>query len=105
MAAALAGVIHDRQGTDNQEPNRGQYNQNGGFHRDFDHCDGERAAMDLLRRRERRDRACPDPAGAPIIVSPLAPSFCFSAVRAQAVAHELTSQAPRRRSDPSWTST
>jgi hypothetical protein len=30
---------------------------------------GERAAMDLLRRRHRRDRDCPDPAGAPIIAS------------------------------------
>ena len=39
MAAALAGVIHDRQRTDNQEPNRGQDNQNGGFHRDLDHCE------------------------------------------------------------------
>src|SRR5262249_29848663 len=42
---------------------------------------GERAAMDLLRRRHRRDRACPDPAGAPIIASPFHPIFCFSAVR------------------------
>src|SRR6516164_6013919 len=31
---------------------------------------GERVAMDLLRRRHRRDRPCPDPTGAPIIVSP-----------------------------------
>jgi hypothetical protein len=26
MAAALAGVIHDRQGTDNREHNRSEYN-------------------------------------------------------------------------------
>src|SRR5215472_15344761 len=38
---------------------------------------GERAAMDLLRRRHRRDRACPDPAGASIIASPFHPAFCF----------------------------
>ena len=36
---------------------------------------GEHAAMDLLRRWHRRDRACPDPAGAPIIVSPFHPVF------------------------------
>jgi hypothetical protein len=42
---------------------------------------GECAAMDLLRRRHRRDRACSDPAGAPIIASPFHPIFCFSAVR------------------------
>jgi hypothetical protein len=29
----------------------------------------------LLRRRHRRDRACPDPAGAPIIAIPFHPIF------------------------------
>jgi hypothetical protein len=29
----------------------------------------------------RRNRACPDPAGAPIIASPFHPIFCLSAVR------------------------
>src|SRR6516225_12027298 len=38
---------------------------------------GERAAMGLLRRRHRRDRACPDPAGAPIIASPFHPVFAL----------------------------
>src|SRR5262249_20508826 len=42
---------------------------------------GERAAMDLLRRRHRRDRTCPDLAGAPITAIPFHPVFCFSAVR------------------------
>src|SRR5262249_58596616 len=38
---------------------------------------GERAAMDLLRRRHRRDRTCPDLAGAPITASPFHPVFCL----------------------------
>jgi hypothetical protein len=33
--------------------------------------------MDLLRRLHRRDRACPDPACAPIIVGPFHPVFAL----------------------------